>query len=77
MAIYQAGLELEKGKLCLTRKDFGQSQAHFAAANKFYHKPKLTLLEWLLWLSPNLTLRLFKTLRPAEFSFIAPGNLQK
>jgi len=74
MALYKAQLELEKAKLCLIRKDFRQAQAHIAVANKFYRKQKLTLIEWLLRFSPKLTLRLFRKLRPAEFSFISPDE---
>lgn len=74
MAVYQAQFELEKGKLCLIQKDFRQAHAHIAAANKFYGKPKLSLINWLVRFSPRLTLRLFKALRPLEFSFISPNK---
>jgi len=70
--LYQAALELEKAKLCLIQKDFARSRKHVAAANKFYGKQKLTVIEWLLRFSPTLALHLFKKLRPAEFSFISP-----
>ena len=77
MAIYKAELEVEKGKVCLVQKDFGQARTHFANANRFYRKPKLKLIEWLLQFSPELTLHLFKRLRPAEVHFISPFNLPK
>ena len=73
----KAEFELEKGKLCLINQEYGQAKIHITAANKFYHKPKLTLIKWFLWLSPKMTLRLFKTLRPSEFSFISMSNLPK
>ncbi len=70
----RAELELEKGKLCLVEGNFTEAREHLAVANKFYRKPKLSLLNWLLRLSPRLTARLFKAIRPAEFSFIAPDK---
>ncbi len=77
MAISEAHLEIEKCKVCLAKGDFVQAQAHIAEANRYYRKPKLTIIAGLLRFSPKLTLHLFKNLRPAEFSFIAPDNLQK
>ena len=73
-ALFEADLELEKGKLCLVKGDFADARAHLAKANKFYRKPKLFLINWLLRLSPELTVRLFKTIRPSEFSFISPNK---
>ncbi len=72
MLIYKAEYELEQGKFSLTNGDFAEAQAHIAKANKYFRKPKLFLIMVLLKISPKLTLRLFKKLRPAEFSFIAP-----
>ena len=74
MAIYEAEQDLETGKACLANGDFAGAQTHLAAANKIYRQPKLALLNWLLRLSPGLTGRLFKTLRPSEFSRIAPNK---
>ena len=71
MAMCEAELELEKGKFCLARGDFFNAQTHILQANKFYHKPKLSLLTGLLKISPKLALSLFKKIRPAEFSFIS------
>ncbi|CAN5380614.1 hypothetical protein BH20ACI1_BH20ACI1_00560 [soil metagenome] len=68
---YQAQLELEKGKLCLVQGDFSKAQVHISQANKFYHKSKLSLINWLIYVSPKLTLKLFKVIRPTEFSFIS------
>ena len=73
-AAFEAELELEKGKMCLAGGDFPAARAHLAAANKFYRKPKLSLINWLLRLSPALTARLFKTIRPSEFSFTSPNK---
>ena len=77
IAISEAELEMEKCKFCLAKGDFGQAQTHIAEANKYYHKPKFTIIAGLLRFAPKLTLHLFKRLRPAEFSFIALNNLQK
>lgn len=77
LASSQAELELELGKLCLVQGDFPQAKNHLAAANKFYRKPKLSLINFLMRLSPSLTARLFKTVRPSEFAFIAPEKSLK
>ena len=74
MALCEAELELEKGKLCFVKKDFSNAHSHFIKANEFYRKPKLSLITWLIRLSPGLTLHLFKKLRPSEFSFISPDK---
>lgn len=66
----EAELELEKGKFCLANGEFSEAQTHIATANKYFRKPKLSLINWLIRLSPNLALRIFKKSRPAEFSFI-------
>jgi glycosyltransferase involved in cell wall biosynthesis len=72
LAVFEAECELEQGKLSLTQGDFFDAREHFIKANSFLQKPKLSLIIWLLRISPKLTLRLFKKLRPAEFSFISP-----
>ena len=72
MLVYVAEYELEQGKFSLTRGDFADAQAHIAKANKYFRKPKLFLLMTLLKISPKLALKLFKKLRPTEYSFIAP-----
>jgi glycosyltransferase involved in cell wall biosynthesis len=73
-AVFEAELELEKGKHCLVEGDFSGAQTHLARANEFYRKPKLSLINWLLRFSPRLTARLFKAVRPSEFSFISPNK---
>jgi len=77
MALHRAELELERGKLCLVQGDFANAKAHIAEANKFYKKPKLSMINLLMRFSPRLTLRLFKTVRPSEFSFITPNKSYK
>lgn len=72
MTVYEAEYELEQGKFSLTKGDFPGARAHIVKANKYFRKPKLFLLTALLKISPELTLRLFKRFRPAEYSFIAP-----
>ncbi len=72
MLVYEAEYELEQGKFSLTKGDFAEAQVHIAKANKYFRKPKLFVLMTLLKISPKLTLRLFKTFRPAEYTFIAP-----
>ncbi|MGI8787735.1 MAG: glycosyltransferase family 2 protein [Pyrinomonadaceae bacterium] len=74
MARCRAELELEKGKLCLAQGDFTNAKAHIAAANNFYRKPKLSAINLLMRVSPRLTLKLFRALRPSEFSFISPDK---
>lgn len=74
MNLYQADLKLEKAKLCLVQGDFARAQKHFSAANEFYRKPKISLINLLMNISPRLTRRLYKTLRPAEFAFISPDK---
>ena len=73
-AVFEAELELEKGKLCLVEGDYVNAQTHLLRANEFYRKPKLSLINWLLRVSPRLTARLFKAARPSEFSFISPNK---
>ena len=73
IALCQAELELEKGKVCLVNGNFSEAQTHIAEANKFFHKPKLSLINFMIRLSPRLALQLFKKARPAEFSFIVKG----
>lgn len=70
MAQCEAELELEKGKFCLANGEFSEAQKHIAEANKYFRKPKLSLINWLVKFSPELALKLFKKSRPAEFSFI-------
>ena len=74
MLLCEAELELELGKFCLVQEDFPNAQTHFNKANKFFRKPKLSLISWLIRFSPKLTLQLFRKIRPSEFSFISPDK---
>jgi len=76
IALCRAELELEKGKLCLVQGDFAGAKTHLAEANKFYRKGKLSLINFMMRFSPRLTARLFKRMRPSEFSFIAPNDAE-
>ncbi|MCB1025743.1 MAG: glycosyltransferase family 2 protein [Acidobacteria bacterium] len=77
LAFSEAEVELERGKFDLIHGDYHAALLHLEEANKYYRKPKLTLIKWLLRVSPGLTVKLFKIFRPAEFSFITPDNMQK
>jgi glycosyltransferase involved in cell wall biosynthesis len=70
MEFSRAETELEKGKFYLKQGDYQEAQKSIRTANIYYRKPKLYLLIMLLKVSPALALKLFKKLRPAEFSFI-------
>lgn len=72
LVLCKAELELEKGKHCLVNNDYANAKSHFTEANKYYRKLKLSIIIWLMQISPKLTLQIFKKLRPAEFSFITP-----
>ncbi len=75
LAICRSELELEKSKICLIEKKYSDARDHIVKANQYNRKPKLTMLKWLLKISPTLTLKLFEKLRPAEFSFINPNHM--
>lgn len=77
LAEFKARLSLEKGKHDLINGNFAEARRNFADANNFDQKLKLKAIMWLLAISPQLVLKLFKTLRPAEFSYITPTNSQK
>lgn len=72
MQLSEAELELEQGKLSLTTNDYATARQHFAVANQYFRNPKLSAVMFLMRISPKLTLRLFKKIRPAEYLFIAP-----
>lgn len=72
MRLSNAEYEIEKGKLCLTMRDFKEARRHFIEANNFNLNLKLTALIFLLKFAPNLTFQLFKKFRASEFSFISP-----
>jgi len=73
----KAELGLQRGKQNLADGDFDEARKNFAEANKYRQDFKLRALTWLLAISPKLVLKLFKTLRSREFSYIAPNNSQK
>ncbi len=73
----EAELNLEQGKHNLINGNFAEARKNFAEANNYRQKFRLKALMWLLAISPELVLKLFKTLRPAEYSYIAPNNSQK
>jgi GT2 family glycosyltransferase len=72
MQAAEAKLSFEKGKHNLVSGNFADAKKDFVTANEFCRKPKLSAINFLMRLSPHLTLHLFKALRPSEFSFISP-----
>lgn len=70
-------LNLEKGKHNLVRGNFIEARKNFADANSISGSLKLRALNILLAISPKLVLAIFRKLRPAEFSYIAPNKAQK
>ncbi|MGI8556183.1 MAG: glycosyltransferase family 2 protein [Pyrinomonadaceae bacterium] len=70
-------LALEKGKRSIAEKDFPAAREYFTDANRYHRKLKLTVLTRLLQINPQFVHRLFKTLRPAEFSFVSPSEKVK
>lgn len=77
MRFGKAKLDFEKGKYDLVSGNFAAARKNFTAANEFYRKPKLFVINLMMRFSPQLTLHLFKTLRPSEFSFISPYKPMK
>lgn len=59
MKIASAMLNVEKGKAEILKGDFAAARNSFAAANRFYRKPKLFLVGLMLKLAPNLLRRFF------------------
>ena len=76
IAFSEAELELEKAKYNLIKGNYATAQKQISKANEYYRKPKLSLLKFFLKISPALTIKLFKTFRPEEFSFIQPKQPQ-
>jgi hypothetical protein len=74
IAFSSAEVELEKGKLNLIKGNYAEAQIQIAKANEYYRKPKLFVLKMLLKISPALTLKIFRKIRPNEFSFISLGE---
>jgi glycosyltransferase involved in cell wall biosynthesis len=61
----EADLLLETGKAHLLREEFTEARKHVRAANAYYRKPKLKLVDLALMVAPNTLMRLFKK-RSAE-----------
>ena len=74
LKLAEAEFFIEKGKFDLTRENFAEARQNFAEANLYHRKIKLRILIWLLAVNPQLGLKLFRKLRPAEFLFIAPNK---
>jgi teichuronic acid biosynthesis glycosyltransferase TuaG len=74
LEIARAELEIETGKFNLTRGNFAEARRNFRRANEYHQKFKFKALLFLLAINPRLTLKLFRKMRPAEFSFIAQGE---
>ena len=77
LTLLKAELSLERGKHNLAKGNFKEARKNFAEANSYRQKFKLQALMLLLMISPHLVLKLFKTLRSAEFIYINPDNSQK
>jgi hypothetical protein len=74
---FNAELYVEQGKQNLANGNFDEARKNFAEANNYRQKFKLKALMWLLAISPKLVLKLFKTLRSDEFSYVSPKTSQK
>jgi len=72
-----AELEIEKGKYNLLQKNFIEARDNFRKANKYYRKLKFSAFASLLKVKPELALKLFKRMRPAEVAFISPTDSRK
>ncbi|MFL6467692.1 MAG: glycosyltransferase family 2 protein [Pyrinomonadaceae bacterium] len=70
----QANVAVEKCKLNLARNDFRAARANIVEARAFDPRLKLKVLSALLGVSPRLVVKLFKTIRPNDFSFIVSGE---
>ena len=70
LTVSRAELELETGKAHLMKGEYEEAKEYFKKANKFYQKPKLSIVNLLMNVSPKLVVYLFKNIRPMESSFI-------
>ncbi|HEX8249538.1 MAG TPA: glycosyltransferase family A protein [Pyrinomonadaceae bacterium] len=70
LAEAEAELLLETGKAHLLREEFAEARKNFRAANAYYKKPKLKLIDLALSVSPRILVKLFKKQRAAELPFI-------
>jgi len=66
----EAQLLLETGKAHLLRGEFREARLQFRAANGYYNKPKLRLVDWALSVAPITVAWAFKTWRAPELQFI-------
>lgn len=69
-----AELELETGKLNLARENYDEARADFSRADRYYGSLKLKIVRLVLRVKPELVLKLFKKLRPVDFSFVNPQS---
>jgi GT2 family glycosyltransferase len=74
LAEAEAELLLETGKAHLLREEFAEARKNFRAANEYYKKPKLKLIDLALTVSPRILVRLFKKQRAAELPFIPTSD---
>ncbi|HEX9960471.1 MAG TPA: glycosyltransferase family A protein [Pyrinomonadaceae bacterium] len=74
LAEAEAELFLETGKAHLLREEFAEARKNFRAANAYYKKPKLKLIDLALTVSPRILVRLFKKQRAAELPFIPTSD---
>jgi hypothetical protein len=67
MKIALAMWNVERGKAQILKGDFAAARASFTAANRFYRKPKLSLVNLMLKVAPGL-LRRFISNRAERFT---------
>jgi teichuronic acid biosynthesis glycosyltransferase TuaG len=70
----EAELFLEIGKAHLMREEFAEARKNFRAANAYYKKPKLKLIDLALIVSPRILVKLFKKQRARELPFIPTSD---
>ena len=70
----EAELFLETGKAHLVREEFAEARKNFRAANRYYKKPKLKLIDLALSVAPRTLVRLFKKQRAHELPFIPTSD---
>jgi teichuronic acid biosynthesis glycosyltransferase TuaG len=74
LAEAEAELLLEIGKAHLLREEYAEARKNFRAANAYYKKPKLKLIDLALAISPKILVKLFKKQRAAELPFIPTSD---
>lgn len=70
LAEAEAEYHLETGKAHLLREEFADARKSFRAANEFYRKPKLKIIDLMLAISPKTMVKIFKKHRAGELPFI-------